>query len=265
MNSLRREQESEICREHNSPLHYYCTTCRESICPDCAMFGSLHKSHELKRLSEVYESNAAIIRTGIGRLAERIAELNNLDVAVEENIKRVQESRDGRVAELTARMEEIDLRLKLLMKAKLLTLLTQKNDNLKKLRLLSSLLQELKLQLDVSVVPRTSLIKKVPEITRVLSDIEDRSVPLSLGQPVSCDFPSEVVPPFEEAKFELLASQFSHEFDVVYSEPLYSNGLTWRLKIYPTGNGIAKDNFMSVFLELAGGYPGASRFHPPFS
>lgn len=51
---------------------------------------------------------------------------------------------------------------------------------------------------------------------------------------------------------------------MVQSEPIYSipigcNGVSWRLKVYPNGNGIVRDRYLSVFLELTSGPPGVSR------
>jgi len=41
---------------------------------------------------------------------------------------------------------------------------------------------------------------------------------------------------------------------IVYSDPYEINGMDWRLKIYPKGNGLAKNTHISVFLELSKGY-----------
>lgn len=38
--------------------------------------------------------------------------------------------------------------------------------------------------------------------------------------------------------------------DVVYSEPLEAHGVSFRLKVYPNGNGAAMGTFLSVFLEM---------------
>ena len=38
--------------------------------------------------------------------------------------------------------------------------------------------------------------------------------------------------------------------EVIYSDTLHTFGLTWRLKVYPNGNGTSKGNYMSVFLEM---------------
>lgn len=47
--------------------------------------------------------------------------------------------------------------------------------------------------------------------------------------------------------------------DPVYSTPLHCNGLCWRLKAYPDGNGVVRGNYLSVFLELSAGYPETSK------
>ena len=46
----------------------------------------------------------------------------------------------------------------------------------------------------------------------------------------------------------------------MYSDPLIFNGLTWRLKVYPNGNGIAKGNYISIFLEMLKGLSEPSKY-----
>jgi len=46
----------------------------------------------------------------------------------------------------------------------------------------------------------------------------------------------------------------------VYSDFLITNGLTWRLKVYPNGNGNAKKTYLSVFLEMVKGYKEVSKY-----
>ncbi len=48
--------------------------------------------------------------------------------------------------------------------------------------------------------------------------------------------------------------------DPVYSPPLHVNGLSWRLKVYPDGNGVVRGNYLSVFLELSAGLPETSKY-----
>lgn len=48
--------------------------------------------------------------------------------------------------------------------------------------------------------------------------------------------------------------------DAIYSPPLHINGLCWRLKIYPNGNGSVRKEYLSVFLELSSGFPEISKY-----
>lgn len=55
-------------------------------------------------------------------------------------------------------------------------------------------------------------------------------------------------------------TQLQRKSDPVYSSPLHCNGLCWRLKVYPDGNGVVRGNYLSVFLELSAGYPETSKY-----
>jgi tripartite motif-containing protein 37 len=46
----------------------------------------------------------------------------------------------------------------------------------------------------------------------------------------------------------------------VYSEHLVTNGIKWRLKIYPHGNGNAKNIYLSIFLEMDSKYSEVRRY-----
>ena len=43
-------------------------------------------------------------------------------------------------------------------------------------------------------------------------------------------------------------TQLQHKGAPVYSSPLHVNGLSWRLKVYPDGNGVVRGHYLSVFL-----------------
>ena len=38
---------------------------------------------------------------------------------------------------------------------------------------------------------------------------------------------------------------------IVYSEGRNLNGVEWRLKVYPKGNGLAREKYLSVFVEMS--------------
>lgn len=70
--------------------------------------------------------------------------------------------------------------------------------------------------------------------------------------PISCDFESEVTPEYDSANF--LLENFHSDNEIVYSDLLTVYGLSWRLKVYPNGNDVARGTFMSVFVEMTQGF-----------
>lgn len=71
---------------------------------------------------------------------------------------------------------------------------------------------------------------------------------------------SEIVPGYDSATFAMQNfTQLQFKADPVYSAPLHVNGLCWRLKVYPDGNGVVRGNYLSVFLELSAGLPETSK------
>ena len=72
---------------------------------------------------------------------------------------------------------------------------------------------------------------------------------------------SEIVPGYDNATFAVHNfSQLQMKADPVYSPPLHVNGLCWRLKVYPDGNGVVRGHYLSVFLELSAGLPETSKY-----
>jgi hypothetical protein len=72
---------------------------------------------------------------------------------------------------------------------------------------------------------------------------------------------SEIVPGYDTGTFMMQQfSQLQLKADPVYSPPLHVNGLCWRLKVYPDGNGVVRGNYLSVFLELTSGLPEPSKY-----
>ena len=47
-----------------------------------------------------------------------------------------------------------------------------------------------------------------------------------------------------------------HSTEPLYSRPLYTNGLEFKLKVYPCGNEMSRGVYVSVFLQLSSSVPG---------
>ncbi len=86
---------------------------------------------------------------------------------------------------------------------------------------------------------KVQLLARASALVEALSTIHQRPLSASLGAALPAehelvDFPSEVVPLYEAASFVVQGwSELRRRADPVFSLPLHSNGLQWRLKVYP--------------------------------
>ena len=55
---------------------------------------------------------------------------------------------------------------------------------------------------------------------------------------IQTEFPSDIVPEYACSEFRLRNfSQLRHSEEPIYSPAFLAHGITWRLKVYPNGNG----------------------------
>ncbi|KAI5638499.1 b-box zinc finger domain-containing protein [Phthorimaea operculella] len=345
-----RESYRDRCPTHQEKLTVYCWTCRRCICHQCALWGGTHSGHTFKPLEEVYEQHVTQIRDEVAQLRRRLLELISLVQDVERNVESVRSAKDERVREIRNAVELMISRLDSALKAKLLTLMGQKNSLTQETEQLEHLLQEIEHQMHSStrrtasprrrsswsiccrrssirciVAPgqfirsstqyqlisnavklmisrldsalkaklltlmeqknsltqeteqlehllqeiehqmhsstRSELIAKSGELSKMIHQVRKKPMASFVTAPVPADFHSEIVPSYDSSTFPLgNFTQLQHAAAPVYSAPLHVNGLCWRLKVYPDGNGVVRGNYLSVFLELSAGLPETSKY-----
>ena len=67
----------------------------------------------------------------------------------------------------------------------------------------------------------------------------------------NCEWKPDYTCSFFEFKFDQSMPNGDVDSSPIFSEPLLLNGMSWRLKIYPHGNGVARQEYISVFVELS--------------
>ncbi|XP_061383506.1 E3 ubiquitin-protein ligase TRIM37-like isoform X4 [Danaus plexippus] len=260
-----RENFRDRCPTHQEKLTVYCWTCRRCICHQCALWGGTHTGHTFKPLEEVYEQHVTQIRDEVSQLRRRLLELISLVQDVERNVESVRSAKDERVREIRNAVELMISRLDSALKAKLLTLMGQKNSLTQETEQLEHLLQEIEHQLHSST--RSELIAKSGDLSKMIHQVRKKPMASFVTAPVPADFHrqvqfyNEIVPSYDSSTFPLSNfTQLQHAASPVYSAPLHVNGLCWRLKVYPDGNGVVRGNYLSVFLELSAGLPETSKY-----
>ncbi|KAK9890656.1 hypothetical protein WA026_012014 [Henosepilachna vigintioctopunctata] len=258
-NSRGDENDRDKCPTHLEKLSVYCWTCRCCICHQCALWGGTHSGHTFKPLDEVYEQHVTQIKDEVAQLRRRLMELISIVQEVERNVESVRSAKDERVREIRNAVELMIARLDSQLKTKLLTLMGQKDSLTQETEQLEHLLHEVEHQLHSST--RSELITKSGELSRMIHSIRKKPMTSFVTAPVPADFHSEIVPAYDSSTFVMHGfSQLQRKADPVYSTPLHCNGLCWRLKVYPDGNGVVRGNYLSVFLELSAGYPETSKY-----
>jgi len=92
----------------------------------------------------------------------------------------------------------------------------------------------------------------VLESGSVIGNIKEKKKTLAIrnDNAVDLEFPSEIVPEFLSGIFTLKSFSLFENSEYVCSEPIRGCGVSWRLKIYPKGNGKSMEGYLSVFLEI---------------
>ncbi|XP_048522500.1 uncharacterized protein LOC109541314 isoform X5 [Dendroctonus ponderosae] len=259
LNGNRDENDRDKCSTHLEKLSVYCWTCRCCICHQCALWGGTHSGHTFKPLDEVYEQHVTQIKDEVAQLRRRLMELISIVQEVERNVESVRSAKDERVREIRNAVELMIARLDSQLKTKLLTLMGQKDTLTQETEQLEHLLHEIEHQLHTCT--RSELIIKSAELSRMIHNIRKKPMTSFVTAPVPADFHSEIVPAYSSSTFVMHGfTQLQRKADPVYSTPLHCNGLCWRLKVYPDGNGVVRGNYLSVFLELSAGYPEPSKY-----
>ncbi|CAH1184906.1 unnamed protein product [Phyllotreta striolata] len=255
----RNEDDKDKCSTHLEKLSVYCWTCKCCICHQCALWGGTHSGHTFKPLDEVFEQHVAKIKEEIVLLRRRLMELISIVQEVERNVESVRSAKDDRVLEIRNAVKVMIARLDSQLKTKLLTLMGQKDSLTQETEQLEHLLHEIEHQLHACT--RSELISKSADISAMIHGVRKKPMSSFVTAPVPADFPSEIVPPYDCSTFIVHGfSLLQRKADPIYSTPLHCNGLCWRLKVYPDGNGVVRGNYLSVFLELSAGYPETSKY-----
>ncbi|XP_074643810.1 E3 ubiquitin-protein ligase TRIM37-like [Tubulanus polymorphus] len=253
------EPDKDKCEQHKEKLSVYCWTCRLAICHQCALWEGTHSQHTFKPFVTVYEEHVNRIKEEVTCLKRRHVELISLVQEVERNVESVKNAKDERVREIRNAVELMIARLESQLKSKLLTLMGQRSQLTQETELIESVLQEVEHQLRCS--SKNELIGKSLELLQMFTQVHRKPMASFVTAPVPADFTSEIVPQYDSSTFVMNSfSALQQRADPVYSQPLHVSGLSWRLKVYPDGNGVVRGNYLSVFLELSAGLPETSKY-----
>ncbi|CEP03788.1 hypothetical protein PBRA_003395 [Plasmodiophora brassicae] len=249
----------EMCPEHDVELQYVCSDCQQCICADCSMLSSKHAGHTFEKLAVVHDRQAQRLKQEVAAVEERIAQLKEQDAVISANINAIVLGKNEAVTALRAAMNQMHENILSQMRSKMLILEAQRNDLAREISVLESIVHELSCHIDPNLCARSELIRRSIDLQSMANSARVRA--RTKVQSVSDRFQSEIAPEFHGAVFCLSSFLEAHaNEELIYSQPFSRNGLTWRLKVYPNGNGTARGVFLSVFLEMSSEFSGAEQY-----
>eukprot|EP00667_Euglena_gracilis_P005091 EG_transcript_5119 len=247
------QAKEDLCELHpNMVLNYFCATCQACCCSDCAMFDGTHRDHSFEKLDVVYDRHSAIVRQRMTELAARLEHLRGLLENADVIMQSLTAEKDYCGAELMHKVEMLTQRLEADLHLCLQQLEGQKATIRDEMDVLQSMTDEL--QRHLTGTPKAALVRKAATLCDMLERLRLKPIADYRIIPPSVSFQSGIAPPWSCATFQIdRYSELCSSEEVVYSPALTIYGTSWRLKVYPNGNGIAQGNFLSVFLQLLAG------------
>ncbi|XP_063675113.1 E3 ubiquitin-protein ligase TRIM37-like isoform X3 [Bolinopsis microptera] len=258
--AMERQLERDKCVHHEGEkLSVFCISCQMCICHLCALFVGQHSGHSFKPLDEEYEVHKKKITDEISALRKRLMELDGIKRDIEKNVETVKFAKENREDDMRTVYDGMVKKLESQLKNKLNTLKGQKNSICNETEFLEKILFTVERELKQK--SKSELINSVGHLMDMFSKVHETPMTNFTSAPVPADFVSEIVPQYQSASFVLRNfSMLKRKADPVYSSHLNCNGIKWRLKVYPDGNGVARSNYLSVFLELVEGVSETSKY-----
>ncbi|CAF1252060.1 unnamed protein product [Adineta steineri] len=252
-------EEKDKCELHKEKLTVYCQSCSKCICHQCALFNGSHVGHSFLPFDDIYKTNLSIVNEHLGKLKRRHVDLICLAQDVERNVENVKIARDERFKEIINIMQTIQSKLDEQFKIKMDALDAQRAQLSSETELIEHSLHDIEHR--ISTNGKVEVISKQQDLLNTIQTICQKPMINFRTSPISCDFPSEIIPPYDSNIFKITNYSLRRQnVDPIYSQPLHINGLTWRLKVYPDGNGTVRGTHLSVFLELTNGLSETSKY-----
>lgn len=263
------------------------------------MFGKKHKDHEINKLDQVYTTHVELIKSESKEIQKKFEIMNFYLKSINDKIISVGSYKLEKSNELEELFDNLKNKLENKVHLKLTKLMSCKNEISDKLKFLESV--KYSLDKELQEAPKSVLISKSEDLIKNLKNLNYDSESLELkfsenvNMNISAEIPSDIFPQYESAVFEIqnykklilqiqaLGSgsvsgnninteitnfsnlnqnfKISKEKEFIYSNELVTNGLVWRIKVYPYGNSGARGEYISIFLELIEGLIETSKYY----
>ncbi|KAJ3019565.1 UNVERIFIED_CONTAM: Tripartite motif containing 37 [Siphonaria sp. JEL0065] len=262
---------SELCKEHGAQLYYYCHSCQDAICSDCAVLANKHKDHAFEHLQQVYTQNRETLYKTLKPLFLHLQKLSETKTSIESQISQLHSLKQKHVHKHERLMQKANEHLERQFDAKC-SVLGEFEGRLdaevcRVQTIVSGVQRELRSGSRMDVIKRGRGVLEGRE-KDLCTDGGAGAVGMWEAPLVQKSFVSTLIPVYESSVMKIDGflgrvernrtavvvgnAWESVELDVVYSNVFQASGVDWKLKVYCNGN---KGEHLSVFMQMVDGIP----------
>ena len=241
------------CQEHGLKMIYFCATCDEVICPDCVMFTKNHSNHDIERLKNIYERKVDLINNEMNDLKRKIGKYEKYLAELSSKADQLKDAKEKRMKDLLLLSRALNAKLESDLASRLHSLVDERRKIEDELEYFESIYSEMSSKLKSSTPAKT--INSSEEYLKQLNEANKREFKSSIPKNMISDFENDTGIQYATGVFVLKRFSVKKESnEIVYSDPLIVDGITWRLKVYPNGTGKYKTEYLSLFVEMVKGW-----------
>lgn len=241
------------CKEHSLKMIYFCVTCDQVICPDCVMFTKNHANHEIERLKNIYEKKIDSINKEMVDLKKKIYEYEKYLTELSKKADQLKEGKERRIKDLLLLSRALNAKLESDVASRLHSLGDERRKVEDELEYFESIYTEMSSRLKHSTPAKT--ICNSDDYLKQLIEVNHREFQSSIPKNMIAEFEADIGIEYATGVFVLKPYSIKKNCnEIVYSDPLVADGITWRIKAYPNGTGKHKSEYLSLFVEMVKGW-----------
>ncbi|KAL5035940.1 hypothetical protein RTP6_003562 [Batrachochytrium dendrobatidis] len=249
----------DVCPDHSAPMYYYCHDCQEGLCADCAVIETKHKNHSFEHLHAVYRRHRAKIDERAKLLYSRFNQYGELLAYLDDHALAISHARQTALAVHQTLWEE-DVESIVKQETFHMSLLSEcKQKVVMQADQLRVTLETLESQM--AGAWQTDIISNSADIIHLVDQLNPSPISEFNIPPESMEFDSSTIPAYDHGVFLITNFKSKMQFSSpIYSDTISVSGLEWRLKVYCSGNGVCRNESLSVFVELVKGVAQPSKY-----
>ncbi|XP_058819290.1 E3 ubiquitin-protein ligase TRIM37-like [Topomyia yanbarensis] len=240
----------DICGKHVRNMNFYCCTCKQCVCDECAVTDEHHLDHTFKSLDVIYDNSVQIAEEEFEKVRHYMKKIGTLIEKVERNVELVKKVKEEKLKEIRAIAESSIEGLDRQVREKLqklqghkYTLLVEMQDIEKSLR---------HMETEVMACTKSQFIAKKSKIFKEcnkirmnpIKDFKQIRVPVSLKIEIPTVYETGIFVIENFSSFDDNKVAYSNEFADSY-------GHVWRIMVWC----VISEDQLGIYIELVEGQP----------